>query len=114
MAEAGITVKKAEDFSEWYAQIVLKSGLADYAPVKGCIIFREYSYALWEKIQDYVNKRIKETGHKNAYFPMLIPERFLKKEAEHFQGFIPECAWVTVGGGDGILVCGCLHLGLSD
>jgi len=98
MAEAGMTVKKAEDFSEWYAQVVLKSGLADYAPVKGCIIFRESSYALWEKIQDYFNKRIKEKGHKNAYFPMLIPERFLKKEAEHFKGFIPECAWVTRGG----------------
>lgn len=94
----GITVKKDEDFSEWYTQVVLKSKLADYAPVKGCIVFRAYSYAMWEKIQDYFDERIKETGHKNAYFPMFIPERFLKKEAEHFKGFVPECAWVTLGG----------------
>jgi len=98
MAETGITVKKAEAFSEWYIQVVLKSELADYAPVKGCIIFRAYSYAMWEKIQDYFNKRIKETGHENAYFPLFIPESFLKKEAEHFKGFVPECAWVTFGG----------------
>jgi len=98
MSEMGITVKKSEDFSEWYTQVVLKSELADYAPVKGCIIFRAYSYAMWEKIQDYFDERIKKTGHKNAYFPIFIPERFLKKEAEHFKGFVPECAWVTLGG----------------
>ncbi len=98
MSEMGITVKKAEDFSEWYTQVVLRSELADYAPVKGCIIFRAYSYAMWEKIQDYFDERIKKTGHKNAYFPVFIPERFLKKEAEHFKGFVPECAWVTLGG----------------
>ena len=98
MSEMGITVKKSENFSEWYTQVVLKSELADYAPVKGCIVFRAYSYAIWEKIQDYFDERIKETGHKNAYFPMFIPERFLKKEAEHFKGFVPECAWVTLGG----------------
>jgi prolyl-tRNA synthetase len=94
----GITVKKAEDFSEWYTQVVLKSKLADYAPVKGCIVFRAYSYAMWEKIQDYFDEKIKETGHKNVYFPLFIPERFLRKEAEHFKGFVPECAWVTLGG----------------
>jgi len=98
LSEAGISVKKSEEFSEWYTQTVLKAELADYAPIKGCIVFRENSYAIWEKIQDYFDKRIKETGHKNAYFPMLIPERFLRKEAEHFSGFVPECAWVTVGG----------------
>ncbi|MFQ6080552.1 MAG: proline--tRNA ligase [Candidatus Bathyarchaeia archaeon] len=98
MSEMGITVKKAEDFSEWYTQVVLKSKLADYAPVKGCIVFRAYSYAMWEKIQDYFDEKIKETGHKNVYFPLFIPERFLKKEAEHFKGFVPECAWVTRGG----------------
>jgi len=98
MSKSGITVKKSERFSEWYTQAVLRSELADYAPIKGCIIFREYSYAMWEKIQDYFNKRIKETGHKNAYFPLFIPESLLKKEAEHFKGFVPECAWVTVGG----------------
>jgi len=98
MSEAGITVKKSENFSEWYTQVVLKSELADYAPIKGCIVFMAYSYAIWEKIQDYFDERIKKTGHKNAYFPMLIPERFLKREAEHFKGFVPECAWITFGG----------------
>jgi len=98
MSEVGITVKKAENFSDWYTQVVLKAGLADYAPIKGCIVFMEHSYAIWEKIQAFFDKRIKEIGHKNAYFPMFIPERFLRKEAEHFKGFVPECAWVTIGG----------------
>jgi len=98
MSDTGITVKKDEDFSEWYTQVILKSELADYAPVKGCMIFREDSYAMWEKIQEIFNKKIKETGHRNVYFPLFIPESFLKSEAEHFQGFVPEVAWVTVGG----------------
>ncbi len=98
MSDLGVTVKKSENFSEWYTQVVLKSELADYAPTKGCIIFREYSYAIWEKIQEIMNKRIKEKGHKNAYFPLFIPESLLRKEAEHFEGFVPECAWVTMGG----------------
>ncbi|KPV64038.1 MAG: Proline--tRNA ligase [Candidatus Bathyarchaeota archaeon BA1] len=98
MSEVGITVKKSERFSDWYTQVVSKSGLADYAPIKGCIVFREYSYVMWEKIQDYFDERIKKTGHRNAYFPMFIPERFLRREAEHFKGFVPECAWVTFGG----------------
>ena len=98
MSESGITVKKSERFSEWYTQAVLRSELADYAPIKGCIIFREDSYAIWEKIQDYFNKKIGETGHRNVYFPLFVPESLLKKEAEHFEGFVPECAWVTVGG----------------
>jgi len=98
MSEMGITVKKSENFSEWYTQTVLKSGLADYAPIKGCMILREHSYAIWEKIQEIFNKQIKEKGHKNVYFPMFIPESFLKKEAEHFEGFVPEVAWITVGG----------------
>jgi len=98
MSDTGVTVKKAEDFSEWYTQVILKSGLADYAPVKGCMIFREDSYAIWEKIQEIFNKKIKETGHRNVYFPLFIPESFLKKEAEHFAGFVPEVAWITVGG----------------
>ena len=98
MSDLGVTVKKSENFSEWYTQVVLKSELADYAPTKGCIIFREYSYAIWEKIQEIMDKRIKEKGHKNAYFPLFIPESLLRKEAEHFEGFVPECAWVTIGG----------------
>jgi prolyl-tRNA synthetase len=98
MSDTGLTVKKDEDFSEWYTQVILKSRLADYAPVKGCMIFREDSYAMWEKIQEIFNKKIKETGHRNVYFPLFIPESFLKSEAEHFQGFVPEVAWVTIGG----------------
>jgi prolyl-tRNA synthetase len=98
MSEMGLTVKKAEDFSEWYTQVVVKSGLADYAPVKGCMIFRELSYAIWEKIQETFNEKIKAIGHRNVYFPMFIPESFLKKEAEHFKGFVPQVAWVTIGG----------------
>jgi len=98
MSDIGVTVKKEEDFSEWYTQVILRSGLADYAPIKGCMIFREDSYAIWEKIQEIFNKKIKETGHRNVYFPLFIPESFLKKEAEHFAGFVPEVAWITVGG----------------
>jgi prolyl-tRNA synthetase len=98
MSDTGITVKKSEDFSEWYTQVILKSELADYAPIKGCMIFREDSYAIWEKIQEIFNQKIKQTGHRNVYFPMFIPESFLKREAEHFQGFTPEVAWVTHGG----------------
>ena len=98
MSDTGITVKKNEDFSEWYVQVVLKAGLADYAPVKGCMIIREDAYAVWEKIQEILNQKIKATGHRNVYFPMFIPEAFLKKEAEHFAGFTPEVAWITMGG----------------
>lgn len=98
MSDTGITVKKSEEFSEWYTQVVLKSTLAEYAPVKGCMIFREHSYAIWEKIQEAFNKKIKKTGHKNVYFPLLIPESFLRSEADHFEGFVPEVAWVTMGG----------------
>jgi prolyl-tRNA synthetase len=98
MSDMGITVKKDQDFSEWYTQVILKSGMADYAPVKGCMIFRELSYAIWEKIQEVFNRKIKATGHSNVYFPLFIPESFLKKEAKHFVGFVPEVAWVTMGG----------------
>lgn len=98
MSDTGVTVKKDEDFSEWYTQVILKSGLADYAPVKGCMIFREDSYAIWEKIQEIFNQKIKATGHRNVYFPLFIPESLLKREAKHFAGFVPEVAWVTEGG----------------
>ncbi|HEX7483039.1 MAG TPA: proline--tRNA ligase [Candidatus Bathyarchaeia archaeon] len=98
MSDTGVTVKKSQDFSEWYVQVVLKAELADYAPVKGCMIIRPDAYAVWEKIQEVVNKKIKATGHSNVYFPMFIPESFLKKEAEHFAGFTPEVAWITQGG----------------
>ena len=98
MSDTGVTVKKNEDFSEWYTEVVLKAGMAEYAPIKGCMILREHSYAIWEKIQEAFNSEIKATGHNNVYFPMFIPESFLKKEGEHFEGFIPEVAWVTEGG----------------
>ena len=98
MSDTGVTVKKSEDFSEWYTEVVLKSGMAEYAPIKGCMILREQSYSVWEKIQEVFNSKIKETGHRNVYFPMFIPESYLKKEAEHFEGFVPEVAWVTEGG----------------
>ncbi len=98
MSDTGITVKKNQDFSEWYVQVVQKAELADYAPVKGCMIIRPDAYAVWEKIQEILNKKIKATGVRNVYFPMFIPEAFLKKEAEHFAGFTPEVAWITMGG----------------
>ena len=85
MSDLGITVKKSENFSEWYTQVVLKSGLADYAPIKGCMVFRELSYAIWEKIQEIFNAKIKRTGHKNVYFPLFIPESFLKKKQNTLQ-----------------------------
>jgi len=90
----GMTVKKSENFSEWYTEVVLKSKLADYAAIQGCIVFMPYSYEIWELLQAHFNKEIKKTGHKNAYFPLFIPEKFLHKEAEHFKGFVPEVAWV--------------------
>ncbi len=85
---------KKADLAEWYPEIIRESGLADYSLISGCMVIKPYGYAIWEKIQDYLNKEFKKTGHKNAYFPMFIPESLLKKEAEHFQGFIPEVAWI--------------------
>jgi prolyl-tRNA synthetase len=99
---AGITVKKSEDFSEWYTQAVLKAGLADYAPVKGFIVLRPYGYAIWESIRDILDRRFKETGHQNGFLPVLIPESLLAKEADHFEGFTPEVFWVTKAGDNDI------------
>ena len=92
--EKGITVKKEEDMPEWYGQVIIKSELADYSPVRGTMIIRPYGYAIWQKIQDYFNSRLKELKVDNAYFPMFIPESFFQKEAEHAEGFSPEVAWV--------------------
>ena len=89
---------KSADFSKWYVEIIQKAKLADYAPVKGMMVIRPYGYAVWENIQSLIDKRIKESGHSNAYFPLLIPEGFLQKEAEHLEGFAPQVAWVTHGG----------------
>ncbi len=96
--QEGITVKKSDDFSEWYTQVVQKAELADYAPVQGCMVIRPNGFALWENMKEVLDKDFKKLGVRNAYFPQLIPESFLKKEAEHFEGFVPECAWVTMGG----------------
>ncbi|OGD27591.1 MAG: proline--tRNA ligase [Candidatus Aminicenantes bacterium RBG_19FT_COMBO_59_29] len=89
---------KSEDFSRWYLEIIRKTEMADYAPIKGIMVIRPYGYAIWENIQRLMDRRIKETGHVNAYFPLFIPESFLKKEMEHLEGFAPEVAWVTQGG----------------
>ncbi len=91
---------KSVDFSRWYVEIIQKAELADYAPIKGMMVIRPYGYAIWENIQSLLDKRIKEAGHDNAYFPLFIPESFLQKEAEHLEGFAPEVAWVTYGGKD--------------
>ncbi len=96
--DKGITAKKSEDISEWYVQAVLKSGMADYGPVQGTIVFMPYSYSIWEIVQEAFNRMIKGTGHSNAYFPMFIPENLLEKEAEHFEGFSPEVFWITKAG----------------
>lgn len=95
---AGVTVKKSDDFSEWYAQVIVKSELVDYTPVSGCFAYRPYGYAIWEKIVAEVDKRLKSLGVQNVYFPLFIPERLLKKEAQHVKGFAPEVAWVTEAG----------------
>src|SRR5689334_7537704 len=91
---------RAEDFSEWYNQLVLRAELADYSPVRGCMVVRPYGWALWENIQQALDKRFKDTGHVNAAFPLLIPKSFLEKEKEHVEGFAPELAVVTIGGGE--------------
>ena len=88
-----------EDFAQWYTDIVLKAELADYSATKGCIVIRPYGYEIWEKIQEYTDKKFKETGVKNTSFPILIPESLLQKEKDHVEGFAPEVAWVTNAGG---------------
>jgi len=90
---------RSEDYSRWYTDIVQRAELADYAPVKGCMVIRPYGYALWENIKAEVDRRLKATGHVNAYFPLFIPQSFIEKEAEHVKGFSPELAVVTHGGG---------------
>jgi prolyl-tRNA synthetase len=91
---------KNDSFSRWYTDVVLRAELADYAPVRGCMVIRPYGYTLWEHVRDHLDARIKASGCVNAYFPLLIPKSFLEKEAEHVEGFAPEVAWVTKGGND--------------
>jgi prolyl-tRNA synthetase len=89
---------QSEDFSRWYLDVVRKAELADYSPVKGCMVIRPYGYAIWELLQRQLDDRFKATGHVNAYFPLFIPESLLMREAEHVEGFAPQVAWVTRGG----------------
>lgn len=96
--EIGITVKKDENFSEWYTQIVIKAELADYAPVKGSIVLRPYGYSIWESLKSSLDEKLKSTGHENGFLPVLIPESLLSKESSHFAGFNPEVFWVTHSG----------------
>lgn len=99
MSEEKLPSRK-DNFAEWYNQLVLKAELADYAPVRGCMVVRPYGWALWENIQQGLDRRFKKTGHVNAAFPLLIPKSFLEKEKEHVEGFSPELAVVTIGGGN--------------
>ncbi len=90
---------RAADFSAWYNEVVLRAELADYSPVRGCMVIRPNGYGIWERMQRALDAMFKATGHQNAYFPLFIPESFLHKEAEHVEGFAPEAAVVTHGGG---------------
>jgi prolyl-tRNA synthetase len=91
--------KRSEDYNQWYIDIVTRAEMADYAPVKGCMVIRPWGYAIWERMVRALDDMFKATGHSNAYFPLLIPQSFLQKEAEHIKGFAPQCAVVTRGGG---------------
>src|SRR6059036_4327706 len=101
MKESFVTeiTPRSQDFSRWYLDVVRRAELADYSPVKGCMVIRPYGYAIWELIQQALDRRIKATGHVNAYFPLFIPSKLLEKEAEHVEGFAPEVAVVTRAGG---------------
>ncbi|HUQ48571.1 MAG TPA: aminoacyl--tRNA ligase-related protein, partial [Gemmatimonadaceae bacterium] len=99
MADDKKLTRRADDFSAWYNETVLRAELADYSPVRGCMVIRPRGYGIWERMQKQLDAQFKDTGHENAYFPMLIPESFMRKEAEHVEGFAPELAVVTHGGG---------------
>src|ERR671924_1812768 len=86
---------RAEDFSAWYNEVVLRAELADYSPVRGCMVIRPYGYAIWENMQRALDDMFKETGHQNAYFPLFIPQSFIAREAAHVEGFAKEMAVVT-------------------
>jgi len=96
--EVGITVSKNDNFSEWYTQVIIKAELADYAPVKGLIVLRPDGYSIWLSIKESLDSKLKETGHRNGFLPVLIPESLLAKEKEHFEGLNPEVFWVTHSG----------------
>src|ERR687892_962843 len=90
---------REQDYSQWYNDLIIKAGLADYSAVRGCMVIKPYGYALWENMRDVLDKMFKDTGHENAYFPLFIPKSFMSREAEHVEGFAPELAVVTHGGG---------------
>ncbi|MBQ2862268.1 MAG: proline--tRNA ligase, partial [Oscillospiraceae bacterium] len=89
-----------DDFAQWYTDVVKKAELIDYSSVRGCMVLRPYGYAIWENIQKLFDARFKATGHENVYMPMFIPESLLQKEKDHIEGFAPEVAWITMGGGE--------------
>ncbi|MHC4910424.1 MAG: class-II aminoacyl-tRNA synthetase family protein, partial [Planctomycetota bacterium] len=93
--KTAITPTRAENYAEWYQQVIRAADLAETSPVRGCMVIKPWGYALWENFQRGLDKRFKATGHKNAYFPLFIPLSFLEKEAEHVEGFAKECAVVT-------------------
>ncbi len=99
-SQQGMTVKKEKDISEWYTEVVQKAELADYSPIKGFMIIRPNAYSIWEKIQENFNEYLKKKNIKNAYFPLLIPESFFRREAEHAKGFAPELAWIEKNSGE--------------
>src|SRR6185436_15329489 len=99
MADEKKLTTRAEDFSAWYNEVVLRAELADYSPVRGCMVIRPNGYGIWERMQRALDDMFKATGHQNAYFPLFIPESYLRKEAEHVEGFAPQLAVVTHGGG---------------
>ena len=99
MSEQQRLTRRSEDFSAWYNDVVTRAELADYAPVRGCMVIRPRGYGIWELMQRALDAMCKATGHQNAYFPMLIPQSFLEKQAEHVEGFAPEPAVVTHAGG---------------
>src|SRR6476619_5292508 len=99
MADNKALTTRAADFSAWYNEVIARAELADYSPVRGCMVIRPNGYAIWEQMQRALDQMFKDTGHQNAYFPLFIPQSFLSREAEHVQGFAPETAVVTHGGG---------------
>ena len=99
MADDKKLTKRADDFSAWYNEVVLRAELADYSPVRGCMVIRPNGYGIWERMQRALDDMFKATGHRNAYFPLFIPQSYLAKEAQHVEGFAPETAVVTHGGG---------------
>ncbi|MCL4256854.1 MAG: proline--tRNA ligase, partial [Anaerolineae bacterium] len=98
MSQQAVT-PQSQDFSAWYNDVVYKADLVSPSPVRGCLIIKPYGYEIWEGIRAGLDKRFKATGHQNAYFPLFIPESYLKREAEHVEGFSPELAVVTIAGG---------------